>query len=69
MVSKFEQLLDEMILLKNKKGITIGEISENTKLSKPCIGGILNYNLRGQASLKNILKVAECLDKLAKEDK
>lgn len=64
MRSEFEQILDKLILEKNKKRLTLEQIGKEVKLSRPTLTDIFSIKGRGKCKIGNVLKVIDYIEKM-----
>ena len=64
MKSEFEQILDKLILEKNRKKLTLEQIGKGVKLSRPTLTDIFSIKSRSKCKIGNILKVMDYIESM-----
>ena len=62
--SKFEDLMNQLVLEKNKHKVSLEQIAKGSGLSRPCVTRLISVNHRSNASIDSLLKVINYFDEL-----
>ena len=67
--TKFEELLDSLIVQKKRHKKSMDEIAVNSQVSRPTVSRLLSIDSRNRVNVDSLLKVARYFDNLNKEVK
>lgn len=67
--TKFEELLDSLIVQKKRHKKSMDEIAVNSQVSRPTVSRLLSIDGRNRVNVDSLLKVARYFDNLNKEAK
>ena len=62
--NKFEDLMNQLVLEKNKHKVSLEQIANGSGLSRPCVTRLISVNQRSKASIDSLLKVINYFDGL-----
>ena len=65
--NKFEDLMNQLVLEKNKHKVSLEQIATGSGLSRPCVTRLISVNQRSKTSIDSLLKIINYFDGLNKE--